>query len=875
MTTGSETATTATPSNRPMLVSVARLILLTIGGLGLAYLGFWAALVIERTVPRLVVYHVAGATELDWLIGPFSVVVRAPGVGFRGATSVFSTSGLLLALPFLLQATYLLAAWRLVRSAKLPAPVAAFLSFASLWTVVLIALQAGQYVRTGGGPIGQLLLLVGNVDSQSLLLRHAVVAVLSACLLPAVAISSRRLVAGFGDGLQARGPGQQALAAATVLLPFSAILVAALVSAPRWIMPIPRSFWIAPATVLTAAFLSVLRRQGDPQGHRRVSIVSSCLAAALGLLLYVTLLNAGALRLWLDDRSLAEYNSAHYSILFDPARFDEQQIWELAAERERMLAALAARLHPVVAGQTGAGSPQQLLANLRIRLVLYPSAVAKRMATREDGTWTISGSTIRAHFETRSGQLDPAADAAALLHEICGGPGDALLGRWVARWLAGTWRGGPIEQAAARILAEEGHFALAQLMQPDTEAEISPLVREPLGAIWVGNVGEWLGPRRILTIYRTPDRPGRKPGVSRQLEASSEELERVWKQVTRDLTERFPYAGSAPRKVPAGTFFRGVNFTHEGFGGGRGGYDSAEAHETLRVLRAMGVNAIAVVPYGWMSADGPRISYTGTDETDEELSLLVHRAHTLGLKVMLKPQIWIGGGRFTGTLHFADPVQRKSWFTAYRRFLLHYARLAELEGFDLLSVGTELAGMTAYEREWRELIADVRRVFRGPLTYAANWGDEFENLPFWDVLDFLGVNNYYPLADTPTASQEVLRAGAGRVVTRIGRVARRWRKPVLFTEAGFASMRGTAVQPWREIRAAGASLAEQTAAYEASLAALDGQPWLAGVFWWKWPSHGRGAGPESISFNLPGRPAAEVISRWYRHWEKEEMQSKD
>jgi hypothetical protein len=875
MTAGAETASHAEPSNRPMLAALARFVLHGLGAAGLAYLGYWAALVVERVLPRLVAYRVAGATELDWIVGPFSVVLRAPGTGFGSALSPFSAYGLLLILPFLLQVMLLLAALRLNRRAILPGPVVVFFNFASLWTLLLVALHAQQFAWSGRGVIGQVLLLAGNVDSQSLALRLSVVALLLAGLLPASALFARWLAAGFGQAIGTRGFGGRALTMILVLLPFPAILAAILSSTPRFFIPASPNFWTAPALVLAVVVVFLLRSHRERQTQTPLGLASCCLAGVVGFALYGTLLNTGAIRLWLDDRSLAQYDSAHYSLLYDSKQFSAEQVRTLAGDRERALQDLAAKLYRVAAGSTGARSPQELLAGVRIRVVLYPSAVATRTATREDTSWTVRGNTIRAHLELPAGELDHAADAAALLFELKGAPGDEMLGRWVARWLAGTWRGESIERVAARIVAEEGRHPLAVLFDSATDAELSPLVREPLGAYWVATVGDWLAPRRILDIYQAKNQSGRLYSITGTLSASLDQLENAWESATRDLTTRIPYIAPARRVLPERAFLRGVSFTHEGFGGRRGGYDSAEAHEALRVLRGMGVNAIAVVPYGWMSGGSPRISYTGSDETDAELSLLIHRGHTLGLKVMLKPQIWIGGGQFTGTLHFADPELRARWFAAYRRFLLHYARLAELEGFDLLCIGTELGGMTAYEREWRELIADVRNVYRGPMTYAANWGDEFEKLAFWDALDYLGVNNYYPLADTPGASAEILKAGADRVAERIGHVSRRWRKPVLFTEAGFASVRGAAVEPWREIRSAGASVSEQAAAYEAAFAALDGQPWLAGIFWWKWPSHGRAPAEESITFSLPGRPAAEVIARWYLRWEQAEAKSKD
>jgi hypothetical protein len=270
------------------------------------------------------------------------------------------------------------------------------------------------------------------------------------------------------------------------------------------------------------------------------------------------------------------------------------------------------------------------------------------------------------------------------------------------------------------------------------------------------------------------------------------------------------------------------------------------------------------VPYGFVR--GPHeqtLFYTSTDETDEQLTHALRVAHSLGMKVMLKPQLWVTRGEFTGTIRFDDPRVRAAWMRNYREFILHYARLAELEQFDLLSIGTELEGLTAYPDDWRRLIAEVRRVYRGPLTYAANWGHEFETISFWDALDYTGVNNYYPLASKPSARVEELLPGAERLAEWFGALSRKWHKPIVFTEVGYPSVRGGASEPWIESADLGVSVEEQAAAYEASFRAFAGRQWLRGMFWWKWPSSGRGGGPRDASYTPLGKPAEEVLRAWF------------
>ena len=40
-----------------------------------------------------------------------------------------------------------------------------------------------------------------------------------------------------------------------------------------------------------------------------------------------------------------------------------------------------------------------------------------------------------------------------------------------------------------------------------------------------------------------------------------------------------------------------------------------------------------------------------------------------------------------------------------------------------------------------------RAVYKGKLTYAANWDGEFEEVAFWDALDVIGVQAYFPLTE--------------------------------------------------------------------------------------------------------------------------------
>ena len=317
--------------------------------------------------------------------------------------------------------------------------------------------------------------------------------------------------------------------------------------------------------------------------------------------------------------------------------------------------------------------------------------------------------------------------------------------------------------------------------------------------------------------------------------------------------------GCATKPSSLPPFQRGMTLAHELSRTKNEGYGSEAAFKQLARLKELGANSVTLVPYGFTRApEETEIRWRGLDETDERVSSTIREARRLGFATVLKPQLW--GERWTGDIVFTDDAAFREWMASYHRFLLHYARLAEMERADLLVIGTELGGVTVREEDWRALIREVRRVYSGPLTYAANWGGEFETLAFWDELDLLGVNFYYPLA----APGEQPRAGSPRLrelARKLEEISRRHRKPVLFTEVGFASSAAAAVEPWKEDNAP-LDPEMQARCYEVIFQSFYRKRWLAGLHWWKWPSHGRGS-VEDPTFSPLGKPALGVLERWY------------
>jgi Glycoside Hydrolase Family 113 len=288
-----------------------------------------------------------------------------------------------------------------------------------------------------------------------------------------------------------------------------------------------------------------------------------------------------------------------------------------------------------------------------------------------------------------------------------------------------------------------------------------------------------------------------------------------------------------------------------------------------------GVDWIVQTPFGWQSAvDVPHVALvTGHGgfwgERDEGLESTTRLARERGIRTLLKPQIWVRGGEaaWSGEIAMRSSEDWDLWFSEYRAFLLHYARLAERIGASALCVGTELR-QTALARPdaWRALIAEVRRSFSGRLTYAANWDREFEEIPFWNQLDFIGIQAYFPLADHDSPSLDELRHGWERHLPAIEAAQRRWGKPVLFTEVGYRSAPDGATRPWlwpqrSPAAAAPVDLRLQADAYQAFFETFWQRSWFAGAYVWKWYP-GR-AGGSDADFTPQGKPAETVLREWY------------
>ncbi len=202
---------------------------------------------------------------------------------------------------------------------------------------------------------------------------------------------------------------------------------------------------------------------------------------------------------------------------------------------------------------------------------------------------------------------------------------------------------------------------------------------------------------------------------------------------------------------------------------------------------------------------------------------------------MIKPQIWVWRGEFTGDIVMKTEADWMLLEASYRQFILEYARVARNLNADIFGIGTELENfITARPEFWNALIQEIKTVYSGKLTYAANW-DEYQRTPFWSVSDYIGIDAYFPVSTSKTPTVQECLQGWLPYKKQIKVLSYTVNKPVLFTEFGYRSVDFSGKTPWVSDRNITTLNFEAQAATSQALSdTFWNEEWFAGGFIWKW-----------------------------------------
>lgn len=294
----------------------------------------------------------------------------------------------------------------------------------------------------------------------------------------------------------------------------------------------------------------------------------------------------------------------------------------------------------------------------------------------------------------------------------------------------------------------------------------------------------------------------------------------------------------------------------------RRGYGTKTARATVDRLKKIGVNTVSILMEGRSKhlAD-PEIRLPSSNEL-ESIGAALKDASSQGMATILIPHLYLDNGAWRGDLAFPFPDKREEWWTSYRAFILKAAEIAEASGTTVLSIGVELKTLSKqpdFAAKMFALAADVRREFRGMLTYSANW-DEAEDVLFWSAVDVAGVNGYYPLVPDPVR-------GAENVARRLSALAELAKREVLVLEVGYRSSPLSHVKPWEWPSHVNPIVddASQANCWAAVLSSWLGATNVRGLLIWVIPTDPDDPASEPRhGFNVLNKAAEQVIARAFR-----------
>lgn len=296
--------------------------------------------------------------------------------------------------------------------------------------------------------------------------------------------------------------------------------------------------------------------------------------------------------------------------------------------------------------------------------------------------------------------------------------------------------------------------------------------------------------------------------------------------------------------------------------------DSLSAKQVERIV-SINSNAVALMPYAFMrDTSEPELFFNMArqwfGERREGIEQAISLLHRNNIKVMIKPQIWLRNGEFTGDMIFETEEEWLKFEKSYREYILLYAKIASENNTEMFCIGTELFNFVNKRPEfWRELIAEIKSLYHGKLVYAENW-DKVDKVDIWQDLDYIGADAYFPLSDEVAPAKDEIKEAWQKHKRMLKALSGEYNKPILFTEYGYRSVDYALKEPWnsgREDFVTNHGL--QARALSALYEEFWTENWFAGGFLWKWHQHETSGGLENDRFTPQNKPAENVVREYY------------
>lgn len=282
----------------------------------------------------------------------------------------------------------------------------------------------------------------------------------------------------------------------------------------------------------------------------------------------------------------------------------------------------------------------------------------------------------------------------------------------------------------------------------------------------------------------------------------------------------------------------------------------------VKPVISVNANWVTLMPYGYVGKDGQvkfNSKWQWWGETSAGLNKTIELCKAAGLKIMIKPQIWMMNA-YTGDYTLEKSSDWERFEKSYANFVLTFLESAIKYDIPLFCIGTEWREFVAQRPEfWDGLITIIRDKYEGELVYASNW-DDYKKVPFWNKLDYIGVDGYFPLSYSTDPTLKELELGWEVHKKELKTLSEQHNKKVIFTEVGYRSMVGSTIKPWEHGTGGEYSAKIQDNAYKALFNSLWNESWFHGIFIWKWyHDHERQGGKGDLDFTPQNKPAEKTI----------------
>ena len=294
--------------------------------------------------------------------------------------------------------------------------------------------------------------------------------------------------------------------------------------------------------------------------------------------------------------------------------------------------------------------------------------------------------------------------------------------------------------------------------------------------------------------------------------------------------------------------------------------------ESLQQLIDIQAEWVAFVPYAFSKSGQPNVFFNNErqwwGEKSEGIDCSIVSAREVGLKIMLKPQVYIGGG-WVGDVDFDDDSSWKKWEDSYRAYILEFVRIAVKHDVEMFCIGTEYnIAVKKRPNFWRNLIKEIKRSYKGQLIYSANW-DNYQEVTFWNELDYIGISSYFPLSDAQNPTINLLYKEWKPIKKTLKSFAHKYNKKIIFTEYGYLSVDGCAGKTWeleKNIHSLTINNQAQCNAYDALWSSFAGEDFWGGGFLWKWfPDNMGHEGYFEKDYTPQQKPAELVLKKWFNN----------